>query len=534
MRVTKNPDGRVARRDFMKTVVAFSTTAIFADSPNASLLGAGLNATRAATPITDVFMDLNNIHKWDQSNGDTWDPFWAADDSLYAFNCDGRGFGTKPRNLAFNHLQGDTPHSLTGSMVNTMDGYGTSGQKEADNATWKACGQECIDSVFYAFVSRNVYGSDSKDPLMRQTALNSSLIKSTDKGLTWRRSAAENYKNPMWPGRRFGSPFFIHYGRNGGSVSRDGADHYVYAISPNGFWNDGDDYILGRVQRTKLPELHASDWTYYTGGDAQVSRAWSSQIEKAVPILSLPAKCGQTPPCYIPSLGRYLVVVWYNTKKMTKWFEPNEMMYEFYQAEHPWGPWTFINSHSDRFIVGGHMYGPSLCAKFQQRQGSEVKMSLFTSGCPFEDVPSGLYKMWEIPLVLRTIPVPESTLINDDDPRIAYTGSWRSSDKRGFFDYNDDVHYTATPNDSLQFSFTGTGIDYISEKYKDLGNVDVYIDGVFKQNVDLRVENFPRICRVVVFTLHGLSHGRHTIKVVNKSSAGAILDAFKVYGGGAA
>ena len=25
---------------------------------------------------------------------------------------------------------------------------------------------------------------------------------------------------------------------------------------------------------------------------------------------------------------------------MTKWFEPNEMRYDFYQAEHPWGPWT--------------------------------------------------------------------------------------------------------------------------------------------------------------------------------------------------
>jgi hypothetical protein len=38
-------------------------------------------------------LDLDNLHKWDNSNGDTWDPFWADDDALYAFNCDGRGFG---------------------------------------------------------------------------------------------------------------------------------------------------------------------------------------------------------------------------------------------------------------------------------------------------------------------------------------------------------------------------------------------------------------------------------------------------------
>jgi hypothetical protein len=175
------------------------------------------------------------------------------------------------------------------------------------------------------------------------------------------------------------------------------------------------------------------------------------------------------------------------------------------------------------------MYGPSLCAKFQERKGTEVMMSLFTSGCPFEDVPSGLYKMWEIPLVLRTTPVPDSTLINDDDARITYSGSWRSLGHRGFSDYNDDVHYTTSINDSLQFTFTGAGIDYIAEKHTDLGDVDVYVDGALKQNVNLCLENFPRLSQVVVFRIEGLSDGPHTIRIVNKSTAGAVLDAFRVY-----
>jgi len=531
MREAKKTLRRVARRQFLKTVATFSTASIVADLGVLSLLGHGFDDPRAATPITDVFMDLNNIHKWDQSNGDTWDPFWAEDDNLYAFNCDGRGFGTQPRNLAFNQLQGDSPRNLTGRIVNSMDEYGTAGKKEADNATWKACGQECIDSTFYAFVSRNVYGSDSKDHLLRQTAFNASLIKSTDKGLTWTRSAAENYKSPMWAGTRFGSPFFIHYGKNGGAVSRDGALHFVYALSPNGFWNDGDDYILGRVERSKLKDLDASDWRYYAGGDGNNTDNWSKQIGHAIPILSLPAKCGQTPPCYIPALGVYLMISWYNTQKLAKWFEPNEMRYDFYQAAHPWGPWKFINSHSDNHITGGHFYGPSLCARFQERKGTEVMMSLFTSGCPFDDVPSGLYKMWEIPLVLRTTPAPESTLINDDDARVTYSSSWRSSSRRGFSDHQDDVHYTTSVNDSLEFTFRGTGIEYLAEKHTDLGNVDVYMDGALKQNVDLHLENFPRLSRVVVFKLEGLSDGPHTIKIVNKSTAGAVLDAFRVYGG---
>jgi hypothetical protein len=191
-----------------------------------SSLVSGAQTAPPSTPITDVFPDLHRIRKWDDSNGDTWDPFWADDDSLYSFNCDGRGFGTKPRNLAFHQLAGDPPQRLTGRPVNSMDAYGAANKKEADGATWKVLGQECIDSVFYAFVSRHTYGHESKDPLLRQTAVNASLIKSTDRGKTWTRSAEENYRKPMWPGGRFGGPFFVHYGKNG-----------------------GDDCVLGRMER---------------------------------------------------------------------------------------------------------------------------------------------------------------------------------------------------------------------------------------------------------------------------------------------
>jgi len=91
----RNAPRRVARRDFLKTIAAFSTASSIAGLANLPLSGHEFDAPSAATPITDVFMDLNNIHKWDQSNGDTWDPFWADDDSLYAFNCDGRDLAPK-------------------------------------------------------------------------------------------------------------------------------------------------------------------------------------------------------------------------------------------------------------------------------------------------------------------------------------------------------------------------------------------------------------------------------------------------------
>jgi len=156
----------IRRRTFLKTV---------GGAVAASCLPTGLTALPVTPPpgsttsIARIIFDLHYAPKWDDSNGDTWDPFWA-DDSLYAFNCDGRGFGQDAMNLAFNKLAGDSVDALLGTQVNAMSEYGKAGQKGSDNATWKACGQECIDGVFYAFVSRNTYGSDSDDPLMRWDA----------------------------------------------------------------------------------------------------------------------------------------------------------------------------------------------------------------------------------------------------------------------------------------------------------------------------------------------------------------------------
>ena len=107
----------------------------------------------AQKPIAHISLDLNRIHKWDGSNGDTWDPFWADDGALYTFNCDGRGFGATAMNLAFTKLSGEDPDALVGSQVNAMSDFGKSGQKGRDNATWKACGQECIDGVFSSRLS---------------------------------------------------------------------------------------------------------------------------------------------------------------------------------------------------------------------------------------------------------------------------------------------------------------------------------------------------------------------------------------------
>lgn len=167
-----------SRREFLRgagwvaATCSWLPSLTFANSPGDAKKG-----------IAHAGLDLNRIKKWDSSNGDTWDPFWAEDGNLYSFNCDGRGFGRTPQNMAFNGFSGEALATLTGRRINAMFEYGHSDQRGPDGATWKACGQECIDGVLYAFVASNTYGSESPDPLMRQTAFNSSLIKSEDNGM---------------------------------------------------------------------------------------------------------------------------------------------------------------------------------------------------------------------------------------------------------------------------------------------------------------------------------------------------------------
>ncbi|WP_244163276.1 glycoside hydrolase family 27 protein [Paenibacillus pectinilyticus] len=119
--------------------------------------------------------------------------------------------------------------------------------------------------------------------------------------------------------------------------------------------------------------------------------------------------------------------------------------------------------------------------------------------------------------------------VNDTDTGITYTGTWNLSSGRGFGDYNDDVHWTQTNNDYFQYTFTGTGINLISEKDPSQGNIDIYVDNVFKQTVS--TYNASRLAQQTVYSISGLSNGSHTIKGVKTSGTFMLLDKLSFTGG---
>jgi hypothetical protein len=155
---------------------------------------------------------------------------------------------------------------------------------------------------------------------------------------------------------------------------------------------------------------------------------------------------------------------------------------------------------------------------------------MFTSGCPFPDQPSSLYKAWAIPLVLRTEPLPPAKIVNDDDPAIHYHGDWLHSTGRKYGDIRGDVHATQTVGAAAELTFDGTGIELLSEKVADHGVMEVRLDDRPPETVTLTLQNFPRLSQVVVFSAYGLAPGRHKIEVVHRGPDFGIIDAFRVYG----
>jgi hypothetical protein len=330
-----------------------------------------------------------------KSSGDTWMPAWRADGSVVSPANDTGGFNMVGNsNINFNRIDGATPETLVGTTVNTMVAFGPGSGAGPDGSTWKSSGCLALDGAIYWFVGRHTYGETSGDKFKRQPAHNGSIIKSTDGGLRWTRPAQENYDHPMFPGTRFAAGYFIDYGQEGHEAVADGSDNYVYATSNNSFWDNGDDNILGRVKRSKIGNLDAKDWQYFTGGDGKSDANWSSDMTKAIPVISDADKLGMTGAVYLPKQKSYLMVCWYYPAGGGKMQDAHvTTTWNFRVAPHPWGPWRSVGTHT--WTPEG-FYCPNVCPKFTSSDGS--RLWVFTAG----DWTNGdAYRLHAVPISIQ-------------------------------------------------------------------------------------------------------------------------------------
>ncbi|GAE07447.1 X2-like carbohydrate binding domain-containing protein [Paenibacillus sp. JCM 10914] len=115
--------------------------------------------------------------------------------------------------------------------------------------------------------------------------------------------------------------------------------------------------------------------------------------------------------------------------------------------------------------------------------------------------------------------------INDDNPRVKYSGAWQHNRNRGVGNYKDDVHFTEKNGDYYEFTFKGTGIEIITEKDNAQGDMDIYVDGEFQQTISTYAPE--KQVQQSVYHIAGLPDEEHTVKVVKKSGYYMLLDRLK-------
>lgn len=119
--------------------------------------------------------------------------------------------------------------------------------------------------------------------------------------------------------------------------------------------------------------------------------------------------------------------------------------------------------------------------------------------------------------------------VNNDDPSITYNGTWSRSSGRGLGDFQDDVEYAEANGSAFEYSFVGTGIDYVTETHESQGEVEIYLDGVLVETVNTHIDaSEGRGVQQAVYSVRDLADGAHTLRAVKKSGQYMLVDKLDV------
>ncbi|MCW2870222.1 hypothetical protein [Actinacidiphila oryziradicis] len=115
-------------------------------------------------------------------------------------------------------------------------------------------------------------------------------------------------------------------------------------------------------------------------------------------------------------------------------------------------------------------------------------------------------------------------VVDDDDLRVAYTGSWSSSGSRSTGDLDNGVHHTQQNGAAATITFTGTGISFLTETNSDEGDIGITLDGVSKGTVSANTPD--RHSQQSLYSVSGLTAGQHTLTVTKLSGTYLLVDGY--------
>ncbi len=119
--------------------------------------------------------------------------------------------------------------------------------------------------------------------------------------------------------------------------------------------------------------------------------------------------------------------------------------------------------------------------------------------------------------------------INDSDAGIIYSSGWKYKPERVGSDYFYDVHDSdsADGEDYFEYTFNGTGINFIAPKYNGNSDAAIYIDGEYKKTMSMS-DSSNYISQTVTYSILDLPPGTHTIRVVCYNKTWGVVDCIDV------
>ena len=124
----------------------------------------------------------------------------------------------------------------------------------------------------------------------------------------------------------------------------------------------------------------------------------------------------------------------------------------------------------------------------------------------------------------------EENIVDDTEGEIQYSSGWNTwSDSKHI---GGGIHYTDYAGETITYTFSGTGIDVITEKIPNGAEYEVKIDGEAVGEGDTYTSVGSGEAQQTTFSKTDLSSGNHTIEITvveNEGRTKMEFDAFKVY-----
>lgn len=298
--------------------------------------------------IETISWNWSTAHN-EPNGSDLWPVTWGKDGKVYTFFGDGGGFGGDNyrgrSSFGIATMTGPPPPSES-SRHNIYGGYNSA---HPSTVAGKAGSIIAVGSDFYTLGGMYKPAEIHGDPNRVSRAPNRIQ-------LAYSKGNAHSWQPAAWtfcsrdgtpPQSRFCPHGFINYGPgNAGAI--DGQVYLVGHVNEESYWRDiatlaGASTYLARVPGKHVLNLQA--YRYFAGLDARGKPIWSADPQQMRPIFTdrNPSRpgCGST--CnmaspiedvvYNPGIKRYIATAQGDYVGQTS----------FYDAPHPWGPWTTIS-----------------------------------------------------------------------------------------------------------------------------------------------------------------------------------------------